>query len=42
MFFNELPSLIVYLGAAVIIASTLYLSYSEMRRSKKDPLPMAS
>jgi S-adenosylmethionine uptake transporter len=35
LFFNELPSMIVYMGAAVIIGSTLYLSYSELRRSKK-------
>ena len=33
--FGELPSVMVYLGAAVIIASTLYLSYSEIRRARK-------
>ena len=35
LFFNELPSVIVYLGAAIIIGSTLYLSYSEVRRSRR-------
>ncbi|UNM05763.1 MAG: DMT family transporter [Holosporaceae bacterium] len=33
--FGELPAMMVYLGAAVIISSTLYLSYSEIRRAKK-------
>lgn len=35
LFFNELPSMIIYLGASIIIGSTLYLSYSEVQRSKK-------
>lgn len=40
--FNEVPSMIVYLGASIIIGSTLYLSYSEMRRAKKRDLPPQS
>jgi S-adenosylmethionine uptake transporter len=40
LFFGEMPSLTVYMGAAVIIASTLYLSYSEIRRSKKNALSL--
>ena len=34
--FGELPSMIIYVGAIIIIASTLYLSYSEIRRAKKE------
>lgn len=33
--FGELPSMMMYLGAVIIIGSTLYLSYSEIRRSRK-------
>ncbi|MFN7662194.1 MAG: DMT family transporter [Alphaproteobacteria bacterium] len=40
--FNEVPSMIVYLGASIIIGSTLYLSYSEIRRAKKRDLPPQS
>ncbi|MDC0349268.1 DMT family transporter [Alphaproteobacteria bacterium] len=40
LLFGELPSMTVYMGAAVIIASTLYLSYSEIRRSKKNALSL--
>jgi len=35
LFFNELPGIIVHMGAAVIIGSTSYLSYAEARRAKK-------
>lgn len=36
LFFSELPSPIVYIGAAIIIGSTLYLSYSEVLRSRRN------
>jgi S-adenosylmethionine uptake transporter len=34
-FFQELPTAQTWLGAAIIIASTLYMSYAEMRKNRR-------
>lgn len=35
LFFGEIPGINVFIGAAILVPSTLYLGYSERRRAKK-------
>ena len=38
MFFNEVPDIYSYVGAGIIIASSIYIAHREAKRSKTQPL----